>query len=114
MEVGLEGDEDDVDVGLPESEPLFEPEEEPELESSSPFPVKATGKAMARTMVMMIKRMIPRLVRGLDLMRSIKDGLVLVLASPAPRSALRSSSDRTWNLDILQIDDVSFGMDEEN
>jgi len=104
VDVGLEGDEDEVDVGLPEPEPepepLFEPDEEPELESSSPFPVKATGKAMARTIAMMIKRMMPRLVSGLDLMRLKKDGLV-VPVGPAPRSALRSSSDRTWKLDIL-------------
>jgi hypothetical protein len=100
--VGLEGDEEDVDVGLPEPEPVFEPEDpedEPELESSL-FPVKATGMAMARTMAMMIRRMIPRLVRGLDLIRLKKDGLV-VAVGPASRPALRSSSDSTWKLDIL-------------
>jgi hypothetical protein len=104
--VGVEeGEEDvDVDVGLPEPEPepepVFEPEEEPEFESSS-FPVRATGMAMARTMAMMIKRMIPKLVRGLDRMRLKKDGLVVV-AGPASRPALRSSSDRTWKVDILR------------
>jgi len=107
--VGLEGDEEDVDVGLPEPEPepefepLFEPdepEEEPGFESS-PFPVKATGMAIARTMAMMIKSIMPKLVRGLDLMRLKKDGLV-VLARPASRPALRSSSDRTWKVDILR------------
>ena len=102
--VGVEeGEEDvDVDVGLPEPEPepVFEPEEEPEFESSS-LPVKATGMAMARTMAMMIKRMIPKLVRGLDRIRLKKDGLV-VAVGPASRPALRSSSDRTWKLDILR------------
>jgi hypothetical protein len=101
--VGVEeGEEDvDVDVGLPEPEPepVREPEDEPEFESSL-FPVRATGIAMARTTAMMIKRMMPRLVRGLDLMRLKKDGLVV--AGPASRPALRSSSDRTWKLDILR------------
>lgn len=106
MLVGLEGDEEEVDVGLPEPEPepepepVFEPEEEPELESS-PFPVNATGMAMARTMAMMIKSIMPKLVRGLDLMRLKKDGFV-VPAGPASRPALRSSSDRTWKVDILR------------
>jgi hypothetical protein len=99
--VGVEeGEEDvDVDVGLPE--PVFEPEEpEPEFESSL-FPVKDTGMAMARTMAMMIKRTIPKLVRGLDLIRLKKDGFVAV-AGPASCPCLRSSSDSTWKLDILR------------
>jgi hypothetical protein len=101
--VGVEGDEEDVDVGLLEPELVFEPEDpedEPELESS-PFPVKATGMAMARTMAMMIKSIMPKLVRGLDLMRLKKDGFV-VPAGPASRPALRSSSERTWKVDILR------------
>jgi hypothetical protein len=104
--VGLEEDEEDVDVGLPEPdveepepEPVFEPDEEPVFESS-PFPVRATGKAMARTIAMMIKSTMPKLVRGLDLIRFKKDGLV-VLVGPASRPALRSSSDKTWKVDIL-------------
>ena len=91
--VGLWGAADDVDEGLPEEAPPFDPEELPEFEESlsSLLPVSATGRAMAKTMAMMIEAMIARLVSGLLRILVRRDGLLETSAAAPP--ALRSSSD---------------------
>jgi hypothetical protein len=90
--VGLWGAADDVDEGLPEEPPPFDPEELPEFELSlSLLPVSATGNAMASTIAIMIAEMIARLVSGLLRILVRRDGLLETSAATPP--ALRSSSD---------------------